>query len=41
MKQQQDAVNLEASRIKAARDIGVAYGNGQPKSIVYNVRGWW
>jgi hypothetical protein len=30
----------ESERIKAYRDIGVAYGNGQPKTI-YNVRGWW
>jgi len=31
----------ESERIKAWRDVGVAYGNGQPKSITYNVRGWW
>ncbi|MGV9003258.1 hypothetical protein [Flavobacterium sp.] len=32
----------ESERIKAYRDIGVAYGNNQPKSIVkYNIRGWW
>jgi hypothetical protein len=31
----------ESERIKAIRDIGVAYGNGQPKSITYNVYGWW
>lgn len=30
-----------SERIKAYRDIGVAYGNGQPKSITYNVHGWW
>lgn len=30
-----------SERIKAYRDIGVAYGNGQPKSVTYNVRGWW
>lgn len=34
-------IGLEKDRIKAIRDIGVAWGNGQPKSIVYNVRGWW
>ncbi len=34
-------VSIEKDRIKAYRDIGVAYGNGQPKSVVYNVRGWW
>jgi hypothetical protein len=31
----------ESERIKAIRDIGVAYGNGQPKTVNYNVRGWW
>ena len=30
-----------SERIKAYRDIGVAYGNGQPKTVTYNVRGWW
>jgi hypothetical protein len=30
-----------SERIKAYRDIGVAYGKGQPKTITYNVRGWW
>jgi len=27
--------------IKAYREIGVAYGNGQPKTITYLTRGWW
>jgi hypothetical protein len=33
---------LEKARIKAIRDIGVAYGNNQP-DIVYEtvVYGWW
>jgi hypothetical protein len=31
----------EGERIKAIRDIGVAYGNGQPKTVTYNVAGWW
>ncbi len=31
----------ESERIKAIRDIGVAYGNGQPKTVNYNVRGWY
>ena len=31
----------ESERIQAWRDVGVAYGNGQPKSITYNIRGWW
>lgn len=33
LKQQQDEVNLEKASIKAARDIGVAYGENQPKVI--------
>ena len=37
MKEQQQASEM----IKAYRDVGVAYGNGQPKSITYNVNGWW
>jgi hypothetical protein len=42
MKQQQDDVDIQKATIKAARDIGVAYGNG-PKATVlqYNVYGWW
>ncbi len=32
---------LENTSIKAARDIGVAYGNNQPKTVTYNTRGWW
>ena len=27
--------------IKAYRDIGVAWGNGQPKRVTYNIIGWW
>lgn len=34
-------INLEKDRIKAIRDIGVAVGNGQPKTVTYNVGGWW
>jgi len=43
LKQQQDDVDIQKATIKAARDIGVAYGNNQPKSITttYNVIGWW
>ena len=32
---------LEKDRIKAYRDVGVAWGNGQPKSVAYNIHGWW
>ena len=41
LKVQQDGVDISKLAISAARDVGVAYGNGQPKSIVYNTRGWW
>jgi hypothetical protein len=33
--------SMEGDRIKAVRDVGVAYGNGQPKTVNYNVRGWY
>jgi hypothetical protein len=35
------AIDLERDRIKAMRDIGVAWGNGQPNSVAYNIKGWW
>lgn len=34
-------IGLEKDRIKAIRDIGVSWGNGQPQNVQYNVRGWW
>ena len=34
-------VKTQTDMIKAYRDVGVAYGNGQPKSVTYNVHGWW
>jgi hypothetical protein len=43
LKQQQDAVDTRKAEIRAARDIGVAYGNNQPKTV-YNtavIRTWW
>ena len=40
--QQQDVVSIKKARIKAARDVGVAYGNGPKAKIVkYNIVGWW
>lgn len=39
-KYQLKVLDLKASAIKAARDIGVAYGRNQP-STVYKVRGWY
>ena len=41
LKTQKDEVDIRKQTIKAARDIGVAYGNSQPKSVTYNVNGWW
>ncbi|MEJ6776572.1 MAG: hypothetical protein QNK85_04530 [Crocinitomicaceae bacterium] len=42
LKQQQDDVNIQKATIKAARDIGVAYGNNQPDvNVTYNTVGWW
>ncbi|MGZ3904942.1 MAG: hypothetical protein ACXVC6_14675 [Bacteroidia bacterium] len=35
------AQQQQSEMIKAYRDVGVAYGNGQPKSVTYNVSGWW
>jgi len=32
---------LKKMEIQAARDVGVAYGNNQPKSVTYNIRNWW
>lgn len=40
MKQQQDEIDLQQSRIRAARDVGVAYGRNQPKTV-YKIKGWW
>lgn len=34
-------VDLQRDMIKAYRDVGTAYGNGQPKTVTYNVSGWW
>ena len=42
MKQQQDNIDIKKATIKAARDIGVAYGNGPKATVIrYNIRGWW
>ncbi len=42
LKQQQDDIDIQKASIQSARDIGVAYGNNQPKTITtYNIKGWW
>lgn len=40
MKEYQDDVDIRKQTIEAAREIGVAYGKNQPKTI-YRVTGWW
>lgn len=40
MKEYQDDLDVRKQTINAARDIGVAYGKGQPKTV-YKVYGWW
>ncbi len=34
-------LDVSKQYIKAARDVGVAYGKGQPSTVNYNVRGWY
>lgn len=43
MKQYNDQISLEKATIQAARDVGVAYGENQPQSVIYNYDawGWW
>lgn len=33
-------LDLKKTYIRAARDVGVAYGKNQPRSVSYNVNGW-
>lgn len=41
LKIQQDQVDIDKLKINAAKEIGVAYGKNQPKTITYNYRSWW
>lgn len=34
-------LEVQADTVKAARDVGIAYGENQPESMTYNVRGWY
>ena len=34
-------LEVQGDVIQAARDIGMAYGNNQPESVTYNIRGWY
>ena len=39
---EQDEVDIKKAEIKSARDIGVAYGQNQPKTVIkYNISSWW
>jgi hypothetical protein len=40
MKEYQDDLDVRKQTIEAAREIGVAYGKNQPKTV-YRVTGWW
>lgn len=39
-KYQLKVLDLNETYIKAARDVGVAYGKNQPQNVNYNVRSW-
>ena len=41
LKVQQDEVNITKARIQAAKEVGIAYGQNQPRVITYNIRGWY
>ena len=41
-KEYEERQNYKRSIVKACRDVGVAWANNQPKSIVKNIiRSWW
>ena len=41
-KQYEDSQDYKRSIVKACRDVGMAWANNQPQSIVKNIiRGWW
>lgn len=40
LKEQQDDADIQKATIKAVKEIGVAYGNNQPKTVTYNTQGW-
>lgn len=41
MKVEDDRVKVDEKIINAYREIGLAWGNHQPQSMTYNIRGWW
>jgi hypothetical protein len=34
-------VGLEKDKIESIKEIGKAYGQGQPKNVTYNIKSWW
>jgi hypothetical protein len=40
MQKYEDGVDIAKQRISAAKAVGVAYGNNQPKAVTYNTSGW-
>jgi len=41
LQQYEATVDVTKTLINAARDVGVAYASSRPKTVVYNIRGWW
>lgn len=41
MMEKSNNFELEKARISAVRDVAVAYANSRPRTVIYNVRGWW
>lgn len=40
-KQLESITEIEKSRNETAKEIALAYANNLPKTVVYNVKGWW
>ncbi len=40
-KQLESITEIEKTRSETTKEIALAYAQGQPKNVVYNVKGWW
>ncbi|MGB1136737.1 MAG: hypothetical protein ACPGZQ_05725 [Flavobacteriaceae bacterium] len=40
-KQLESITEIEKNRLANSREIALAYAKNQPKTVTYNVRGWW
>jgi hypothetical protein len=38
--QETKGYDLNVMQVQAAREVGVAYGNNQPRNVTYNIRNW-